>query len=120
MRMLERNKQDIYYALFDRKEAMKDEYGNETGEYEIFYTEPVLIRIDVSAARGESSTRHFGDTEQYDKVMITGDMNCPISESSILWVDTLNTERPHDYIVKKVAKSLNSISFAISKVTVSE
>lgn len=26
---------------------------------------------------------------------------------------------PHDYIVKKVAKSLNSVSVAISKVTVS-
>ena len=58
----------------------------------------------------------------------------PIDEYTILWIDTVpqvgedgalitNEEgevlTPHDYIVKKVARSLNSVSVAISKVTVS-
>ena len=57
----------------------------------------------------------------------------PIDEYSILWIDrvpqldengalALNDEgeviTPHDYIVKKVARSLNSVSIAISKVNV--
>jgi hypothetical protein len=119
MRSLERNKQIIYYALYEGKEPVLDEYGNETGEYEILYSSPIVLRINVSAARGESSTRPFGDIEKYDKVLMTDDLNVPISETSILWIDSLDTEKPHDYIVKKVAKSLNSVSIAVSKVNVS-
>ncbi len=119
MRTLERNKQVIYYALFDGKEPVIDEYGNQTGEYEILYTPPTLLKINVSAARGEYSTRQFGDTEKYDKVLMTDDLNVPITETSILWIDSLDTTKPHDYIVKKVAKSLNSVSIAVSKVSVS-
>lgn len=119
LRTLERNKQVIYYALFDGKEPVIDEYGNQTGEYEILYTAPALLKINVSAARGEYSTRQFGDTENYDKVLMTDDLSVPITETSILWIDSLDTEKPHDYIVKKVAKSLNSVSIAVSKVNVS-
>lgn len=119
LRTLERNKQVIYYALFDGKEPVIDEYGNQTGEYEILYTPPTLLKINVSAARGEYSTRQFGDTEKYDKVLMTDDLNVPITETSILWIDSLDTTKPHDYIVKKVAKSLNSVSIAVSKVSVS-
>ena len=119
LRTLERNKQVIYYALFDGKEPVIDEYGNQTGEYEILYTPPTLLKINVSAARGEYSTRQFGDTENYDKVLMTDDLSVPITETSILWIDALDTEKPHDYIVKKVAKSLNSVSIAVSKVSVS-
>lgn len=119
LRTLERNKQVIYYALFDGKEPVIDEYGNQTGEYEILYTPPTLLKINVSAARGEYSTRQFGDTENYDKVLMTDDLNVPITETSILWIDALDTTKPHDYIVKKVAKSLNSVSIAVSKVSVS-
>ena len=58
----------------------------------------------------------------------------PIDEYTVLWIDTVpqvdedgalatNDENevitPHDYIVKKVARSLNSVSIAISKVNVS-
>ena len=119
LRTLERNKQVIYYALFDGKEPVIDEYDNQTGEYEILYTPPALLKINVSAARGECSTRQFGDTENYDKVLMTDDLSVPITETSILWIDSLDTEKPHDYIVKKVAKSLNSVSIAVSKVSVS-
>ena len=119
MRSLERNKQTIYYALYEDKTPIKDEYENETGEYEILYSSPTPLRINVSAARGEYSTRQFGDTEKYDKVLMTDDLSVPITETSILWIDSLDTEKPHDYIVKKVAKSLNSVSIAVSKVSVS-
>ena len=45
-------------------------------------------------------------------------MDCPIDEHTILWVDTLDTEKPHDYEVVSVARGLNSISYAIRKVSV--
>jgi len=120
VRTLERNKQTIYYALYEGKEPLKDEYGNPIGEYEVLYSEPVLLKINVSAARGEYSTRQFGEMENYEKILVTDDTNLPISETSILWIDSLDTTKPHDYIVKKVAKSLNSVSYAVSKVSVGE
>ena len=50
-------------------------------------------------------------------------MSCPISEDTVLFVDKepeYDGEKPlYDYVVKRVAKSLNSISIAISKVNVS-
>ncbi len=119
MRVLRRNKQNIKYALFEGKTPILDEYENETGEFKLSYSEPMGFEINVSSARGESYTRQFGDFVDYDKVMVTTDMTLPITESSILWIDNLESES-HDYIVKKVAKSLNSISYAISKVSVSE
>lgn len=118
MRALERNKKLIHYASFIASKPVKDEWGNETGEYENEYSAPLPYKVNVSAARGEYATRQFGDIERYDKVLVTGDMSCPIAESSILWVDKPNTNEPHDYIVTRVARSLNSISIAIRKVTI--
>mgnify|MGYP000877801248 CR=1 FL=1 len=119
MRTLERNKQRLKYALYEGREEIKDEYGNRTGEYAITYGDPVEMKANVSAARGESSTRQFGDTENYDKVIVTDALDCPVDENSILWIDDLEAES-YDYIVKKVARSLNSVSYAVSKVSVSE
>lgn len=127
MRCMNRNKQTFYYALFESVEDATDEYGNPIGEHKITYGNPQKFRANISAAKGETSTREFGESESYDKVIVM-DKDAPnIDEYSVLWIDTLpeiaedgTTDTPHDYIVKKVAKSLNSISIAISKVNVSE
>ena len=102
-----------------------DEYGNVTGQYSVTYGNPIKMLGNVSAAQGEMQTRQFGESESYDKVIVLDDPNTPIDEYSILWVDTLphlndngSTETPHDYMVKKVARSLNNVSIAISKVSV--
>ena len=126
MRTLARNKIRIFYANYRDKVPLKDEYGNLTGEYDIAYDNPVEIKANVSAARGEATTRQFGDDEGYDRVIILDDPKVPIAVTSILWIDTLpeisedgSTDTPHDYIVKQVATSLNSVSIAVSKVNVS-
>ena len=125
MRCLFRNTRKIYYSKIVCKKELKDEYGNNSGEYEVIYTNPIRCRGNVSAAQGEMETRQFGDTESYDKVIVLDNVNIPIDEYSILWVDSLpvinedgTTNTPHDYIVKKIARSLNSVSIAISKVNI--
>ena len=184
MRTLARNKIRIYYANYRGRNPLRDEYGNLTGEYEVEYDNPVAIMANVSAARGEATTRQFGDNEEYDRVIVldsrdatsviaqtgkheaksavyikddgegnisietkdigftsAGDVEFywtpaqfvpysskfPITVSSIFWIDTLpvfeedgTTNTPHDYIVKHVAPSLNSVSIAVSKVNVRE
>ena len=133
MRCMSRNKVDYYYALYEGKEPIIDEYGNNTGEYEVKHGNPVKSSANISAAKGETQTRQFGENVSYDKVIVIDDTSSPIDENSILWIDivpeldnegalALNADgeviTPHDYIVKKVAKSLNSVSYAVSKVSV--
>lgn len=126
MRCMVRNKSKFYYASYISEAEIIDEYGNKTGEYEVSYSNPIEALGNVSAAQGEVQNRQFGESESYDKVIVLGDRNAPIDEHSILWVDTLphlnddgSTETPHDYIVKRIARSLNGVSIAIGKVDVS-
>lgn len=125
MRTLTRNKIRIYYANYRDRLPLKDEYGNLTGEYKVTYGNPVAVMANVSAARGESTTRQFGDDVRYDRIIVLDDPTFPITETSILWIDTHpeiatdgTTKTPHDYIVKQVAPSLNSVSIAVSSVSV--
>lgn len=130
---MNRNKSAFFYALYVSKEQGTDDYGNPTGGVDVSYGDPQKFRANISAAKGETQTRQFGESENYDKVIVMGSDAPPIDEYSILWIDTvpqlddkgalaLNEEgeviTPHDYIVKKVARSLNSVSIAISKVNV--
>jgi hypothetical protein len=125
MRGLVRNMRVFYYALYESKVEIEDEYGNKTGEFEVIYGKPIKCKANISAAQGEMLSRQFGDSESYDKVITLSNVDIPINEYSILWVDNLptindegTTNTPHDYIVKKKAISLNTVSLAISKVTV--
>lgn len=123
MKLLKRNLSTIHYCLYERSEPILDDDGNETGEDRITYSEPVEFECSVSAATGYSATEMFGNLENYDKTIITDDMECPIDEHSVLFVDKepeFDTDgRPlYDYIVRRVAKSINNISFAIRKVDV--
>ena len=125
MRTLIRNKTRFYYALYIDKTEIKDEYGNSTGEYTVSHGNPVVALGNISSAMGETQVRQFGESERYDKVIVLDNPNTPIDEYSILWVDThphLNTDgttnTPHDYIVKRVARGLNSVALAISKVNI--
>lgn len=139
MRCLNRNKRPFYYCLFDHKVPFVDEYGNESGEQITTYSSPVRMMANISQATGQSNTEQFGSLENYDKVLVTDDLNCPIDEHSVLFVDKepeytdVLTHVPtaitttddtvsvpvYDYTVVRVAKSLNSISIAIRKVDVS-
>lgn len=125
MRCMIRNQSKFYYALYIDKKATTDEYGNITGEYEVVYSNPIEIKGNVSSAMGEMQSKQFGVGESYDKVIVLDNVNTPIDEYSILWVDTLptlnangTTDTPYDYVVKKVARGLNNVSIAISKVNV--
>ena len=127
MRSLSRNKQTIYYALYQDKVAVKDEYGNATGEYVTSYGTPTEFRINVSAARGTADVEQFGINAIYTKTMVTNDLTCPITETSRLWIgkpafETVGEETTvtnHNYVVTAVAKSINSITYAIKEVVVS-
>ncbi len=122
MKTLARNKKTLYYALQTGINGVQDEYGLFSGQYDIAYAAPVETRMNISPARGDAILEQFGIQEQYDKVLITDDMDCPISEDSVLWLNTVPviengvTTTPHDYYVVRVAKSLNNIAIAVKSV----
>lgn len=97
---------------------MKDENGFYTGESAVEYAPPVEMKANISPAYGSAEVERFGNDVVYDKVIVTCDMTCPIDENSVLYIDSKPTDEnaKFDYVVKKVAKSLNSITIACAKV----
>ena len=147
MRDLKRNQTEFWYCLLipNTQEAIVDEYGNETGELIPSYRKAVQMRANISPATGQNQVEQFGNLDSYDKVIVTCDMSCPIDENSVLFIDKRpeytevqtheiiegqalyaddevvekTYELPkYNYIVKRVAKSLNGISIAVRKVDV--
>lgn len=131
---MEINKQDFWYALFDHKAQDTDEYGQAVGTPYNVYKPPQKYSANISPAKGETSVEAFGNDDSYDKTVVL-DKDCPaIDEYSVLWIDEEpkldengelatdddgNDLTPYNYIVKKVAKSLNNVQLAIKKVQVS-
>lgn len=124
MKVMERNKRTFWYCLYDRKEPIIDEDGNETGEEQIVYKPAQSLRANISAASGSSQVEQFGNLAGYDKVIVLDDTSCLIDENTVLFIDKEpeydEDGKPlYDYMVKRVAKSLNSVSIAVTKVSVS-
>jgi hypothetical protein len=111
MRCLNRNKKQLYYALYSSKEAILDAGDNRTGEHEIKYSNPVSLYANVSPGRGSAEFERYGIRHDYDKTIVTDDVACPIEETSILWIDIAptiaadgTTTTPNDYMVKRVLR----------------
>lgn len=122
-RIAEQYKSTFWYLLYDGNEPVCDEYGNEVGT-KTSYRAAVAMRANVSAAAGAAQVEQFGNLQSYDRVILTDDLSCPIDETTVLFVDKEPEYdadgRPlYDYIVKRVARSKNLISYAVSKVSVS-
>lgn len=146
MKCLKRNQKYLYYCLLQNANAeIVDANGNRTGEKIAVYASAVTMEANVSPATGEAATEQFGDLTGYDRVIVTDWMDCPITESTVLFLDkqpayvsdsvkiyvapvppsttpsskTQSYSAPlYDYVVRRVSKSLNSISIAVSKVKV--
>lgn len=120
MRNLARNTEKVYFKNLLGAIETEDEYGNPTGSPEPLYSDLQEEMLSVSPHRGNLAFSPFGALEDYDRTMTTSNVNCLIDEQSILWLDGIDTDDPHNYFVKKVARWKNSVSYAIKKVTVSE
>ena len=147
MRDLKRNQTGFWYCLLNPgvEEMLLDANGNESGEKIPSYQQAERMEANVSPATGQNQVEQFGNLDNYDKVIVTCDMKCPIDENTVLFLDKQpeytevqtheivegqalyaddeivekTYELPkYDYIVKRVAKSLNGISIAVRKVDV--
>lgn len=115
MQLLKRNQQTISYKTYlGQTTETIDSEGYYTGERAVSYSELKTTRAYITAERGETSEQMFGKNLDYDRVMYLP-MSSEIDEFSILWIETATTEA-NDYIVRRVATSLNHKVVAIKKV----
>ena len=124
MKTLNRNKQTFYYAVYEGETEITQ--GDlHTFENRPAYGEWVECHANISPAKGESSAAEFGNDEDYDKTIVTDDLDCPINEQTVLAIDIAPNTREtkavlpvYDYVVTKKAKSLNVVLYAVTKVKV--
>lgn len=142
-----RNDSVFWFCQYDPTTEYRviDENGNETGETVPSYGEVQSAWANVSPAAGAAQFEQFGSMGNYDKVIVTRDMELPINENSVLFIDKepefleITTHRlvegyalfadmeietvtyrlpKYDYLVKRVAKGLDAIAIQVRKVDV--
>lgn len=142
MRLLEKNKQNLKYALQVGEVPIyeRDEDGNiiyievdgqkvpvETGETEVGYDKPVDFRGNIAMSGGEAEAKSFGvDISEYDAVLLMEKNQIPIDETSLIWhtsevkyADEQNTvvdKKSADYTVKRVQPSLNFTRYLLKRI----
>lgn len=109
---LKRNQKRCWYALCLGKQPVTDEWGNQTGEYKLTYSNPTELMANIGPASGESEMTTFGSNLQYDKTLVLSDTSVPIDENTVFWIENDTTES-YDYIVARVSRSLNVLSVAL-------
>ena len=117
MRALLRNRRKIWYANPVSRESIKDEWGNETGEERVVFSDPRALLINVSAASGEAAAEAFGAFTDYSRTLATCEAT-PIKEGSAVWFGA-QPPAAYNYLVAKVADSLNGWLYALKEVDVS-
>lgn len=117
MRCLERNKRAVWLSSFSTKEV-EDEAGLGTGEYIQAWSEPVAIRINVSAPSGSADSSPFGTAVDYDLVAVSDSNPWGMGEGDRVWLSS-SAPDPSDtsdaYVVSRVSESINFVSFGLRR-----
>lgn len=142
MRLLEKNKQNLKYALQVGEVPVyeRDEDGNiiyievdgqkvpvETGETEPGYSNPIDFRGNIAMSGGEAEAKSFGvDISEYDAILLMEKNRIPIDETSLIWhtskvryIDEQNTivdRKSANYSIKRVQPSLNFTRYLLKRI----
>lgn len=120
MRLLRKNLKTISYKNYIGKEPVLNDEGYETGEYEVQYTEPKVLRCTITPRsntntniNGNTFPGYIGNRTDYEKIILTTDLDCGINENTLLFIDT--SLKP-DYKVSAVSKCKTHMAFAVEKI----
>lgn len=131
LKILNRNKKTIWYANPTTLTPVLDSYGLRTGTNNLAYENPRMKRMSVSVSSGANNLgsqgmaelNPYGITSAYTHRMTTDDMNCDITEESIVWYrkqpGETATEVPHNFKVVRISRSDNHITYYIKEADVS-
>ena len=138
MRVLERNKQDLYYANPTGFSYATDTNGLKTGEKTITYGTAKKVRMSMAissgannlGSQGIATVEPFGIVTGYTHRAVTEDLTCDMGEESRVWFGITPTVTvtnngvatvvavPHNFEVVRKAKSLNHLIFYLKEVDV--
>lgn len=129
MRLLERNKQTVYWRNLTGTTAITTSVSGETletGEYTKTYGTVKSARFYVKSAIGENAAEPFGDFTAKRRTIYALPQDTDINEFSLLWVgidpqtDEVSGEPtvPHNFTVDGISYGLNHIRIAIRQVEV--
>ena len=138
MRVLNRNKQDLYYSNPTGWDYATDQNGFKTGEKDITYSEPVKVRMSMAissgannlGSQGMANVEPFGISTGYTHRAVTEDLACPMSEESKVWYgitptrtvtrdgEEVEEDVPHNFVVVRKAKSLTHLTYYLKEVDV--
>lgn len=128
MHVLGRNLQDVWYANPVGKTMVTDSNGLKTGTYTMNYGVPVKLRMSVATSSGANNLgsqgmaelHAYGITTGYTHRFVTNDMQCPITEESIIWYKSTPGETydavPHNFVVTRRSPSLNHVTYYVQEV----
>lgn len=145
MRTLERNKQNLYYALYvgEEPEYVLDESGNKVVAYtddegNVYYEEtgrkvptyglPIPFSANISTSGGEATTQEYGiDVSNYDALILLEKDEVPLEETSLIWFEseprytdadrTVLDGNSADYKVLAIKPSLNQLKVVLGRLT---
>lgn len=127
MRILSRNKQDIWYCNPAGSEYVVDRNGLKTGERHIIYGTPTKARMSMSissgannlGSQGMANLEAYGIETGYTHRAVTEDMSCGMGEESIVWFGKTPganwDDVPHNFKVVRKATSLNHLIFYLKE-----
>lgn len=146
MRVLARNKKDIWYATRASASYVTDNNGLKTGEKTQTYNAPVKARMSMAISSGANNLgsqgiaelEPYGIVTGYTARAVTEDLNCSMDEQSKIWygIEPTHTEtrttivngetvtedvevpNPHNYVVVRKATSLNHLIYYLKEVDV--
>lgn len=146
MRVLSRNKQDIWWANPTGYSYATDSNGLKTGEKTITYGTATKARMSMAissgannlGSQGIANVEPYGIVTGYTHRAVTEDLTCTMGEESHVWfgieptreettIQTVNGVQtevkttvavPHNFEVVRKAKSLNHLIYYLKEVDV--
>ncbi len=119
MRSLERNRRKFAYAHSLDPVELRDADGNRTGSFAISWGDMIEASANISPDRGAVGVEAFGAFADYDRVICyTAADGIDLHELDAVWIEA-DYLSPHDYVVRRVAKSPNGVLAAVGRVVVS-
>lgn len=140
MRTLAKNKQKLYYSLFDDSAEQYEKNPDGTTKYITIdgvsvpvevgtqtnsYAKPVGFKANI-AFGGDSDIQTYGiSIGDYDAIVVTDKNKYPIKESSLIWFETtpvyldpdekIVDPKSADYTVKAAVNTLNYSKFVLKR-----
>lgn len=122
MRILERDKQTIYYQNYLGKTEKTKTVGGETirlGEYEETYDDMQSAKVYVSVPKstrqsgyGQAQLEPIGNVSHYRRTIVS-ETDLGITINSLVWIDS-TTEQP-DYRVESIGKSYHHTMYTVKE-----